>query len=70
MKQREKLLKMVFEDGMTTYKSCKHLDINYSTGKSIIKSFKKKGTVIERKEEILRPVDQLLSQREETNIRK
>jgi len=43
---------MVVEEGMTTYKACKTLEINYSTGKSMIKSFKKKETVFQRKDEI------------------
>jgi len=36
---------------MTIYKACKRLDINYSTGKSIIKSFKRTGVIFQRKME-------------------
>lgn len=53
-------MKMVFEDGLTTYRACKVLKINYSTGKSAIKKYKIEGTVFKRKcedIEIERPKD-------------
>jgi hypothetical protein len=51
MQLRKKLIKMTCEDGVTVYKACKRLKINYSTGKSIIKSYKEKGRVFTRKSE-------------------
>lgn len=51
---------MVFEDGLSTYRACKVLKINYSTGKSAIKKYKVEGIVYKRKckdFEIERPND-------------
>ena len=40
---------MTLEQGASIYKACKHLKINYSTGKSILKQFKKRGKLFKRK---------------------
>ena len=53
---------------MSIYKACKRLEINYSTGKSIIKSFKKNGLIFRRKSEKDERNDISSSQKEKGNI--
>jgi transposase len=49
MQLRKKLIMMTSEQGISVYKACKRLKINYSTGKSIVKQFQDSGKVFKRK---------------------
>lgn len=45
---RKKLIEMVFEEGISIYQATKRLEINYSTGKTIVKNYRSKGQLFRR----------------------
>jgi hypothetical protein len=47
--KRERLIEMVLESEVSIYMAAKHLDINYSTAKLIIKMYQTEGRIYSRK---------------------
>jgi ribosomal protein S25 len=51
IKERKRLVSLVFEEGISIYRASKMLKINNSTAKAIVRNFRNKGIIFKRRHE-------------------